>query len=66
MTPVEWTAIVALVGGAVELARVVAAALIGAGCPVEGCPPDERARLPIPDVSTPGRAARKRALRRGT
>lgn len=40
MTPVEWAAILALVGGAVDLAIKVARALTAAGCTVEGCPHD--------------------------
>jgi hypothetical protein len=61
VTPVEWTAILALVGGAVDLAIRIARVIQDAGCPVEGCPPDVRARLAAADIPAEGDAMRRAA-----
>lgn len=75
MTPVEWTAILALAGGVVDLAIKIARVFMEEGCDVEGCPHDVAVRLnttAIPaedDAMFAGRtqaAARVRGLDKAT
>jgi len=56
MTPVEWSAVLALVGGAVDLAIRVVDALRAENCPVTGCPADVLARLAPADIPAEGQA----------
>lgn len=66
MTPVDWTAILALVGGAVDIAIRVAQAIRGCGGQVNGCPVEIEETLGAADIPT-GEAtldARARAVAR--
>lgn len=66
MTPVEWSAILALVGGAVDIALRIAEAIRGCGGAVAGCPAEVEAVLQPADIPTgeAGLDARSRAIAR--
>lgn len=55
---IAFTDILALVGGAVELATVVVKALAGEGCPVTGCPNNVRDTV-LPPLTSGSAAMRK-------
>lgn len=65
MTVIQFAQILALVGGAIDLAARVVIALREAGCSVEGCPVEVERLMPadIPLEGDAMRAARNRAIR---